>query len=383
MNMPPSVGIDLGSTNCLMAYVDYRTGLPRVIPDRWGRVLLPAVVSFRPEGPLVGERAKGLLAQEPGSTVFSAKRLLGRSYDDAVSDLADLPFTVLPGEQTTRLLVGDREVTPREVSAIVLRALKDRADAHFGEPVRQAVITVPACFGESQRDATREAGRIAGFEVVHLLDEPTAAALAYGLERRPNGVIAIYDLGGGAFDISLLRVEGGVFEVLATNRHAGLGGDDFDRALVHFLLADIRRRHGRDPGGDRDAMRRLRLAAEAAKRELSSRPRATVRITFEELAYHREITRAELEALIAPFVDGTLIRCRLALLDAGLAPADVDEIVLVGGSTRVPLVRHRVEALFGRPAHRGLDPAEVVAMGAAVQANILEAGRADMPVGAA
>ena len=271
MTMPPIVGIDLGTTNSLMAYVDYRTGLPRVIPDRRGQVLVPSVVSFKPEGPLVGDEAKRLLAQEPGSTVFSAKRLLGRSYDDAAPELAYLPFAVLPGERTTRLLVGDREITPTEVSAIVLKALKEQAGAHFGEPVRRAVITVPAYFDERQRQATRDAGRIAGLEVVRLLNEPTAAALAYGLQRLPNGVIAIYDLGGGTFDISLLRVTDGVFEVLATNGHTRLGGDDFDRALVEFLLEDIRGRHGTDLAGDRVAMQQLRLAAEAAKVELSSR----------------------------------------------------------------------------------------------------------------
>ena len=297
---------------------------------------------------------------------------------DVASDRAYLPFTALPGERTARLLVGDREVTPPEISAIVLKALRDRAETHFGEPVRRAVITVPAYFDESQRQATRDAGRIAGLEVVRLLNEPTAAALAYGLQRLQNGVIAIYDLGGGTFDISLLRVTDGVFEVLATNGHTRLGGDDFDRALVEFLLEDIRARHGTELAGDRVAMQQLRLAAEASKRELSNRPRATVRILFEEVAYHREITRAEFEDLIAPFVDGTLIRCRMALLDAGLEPADVDEVVLVGGSMRVPLVRRRVESLFGRPAHSRLDPDQVVAMGAAVEASILEGGRADM-----
>lgn len=384
MTMPPIIGIDLGTTNSLVAYVDYRTGLPRVIPDRRGQVLVPSVVSFRPEGPLVGDGAKGRLVPEPGSTVFSAKRLLGRSYDDAASELADLPFTVLPGEQTIRLLVGDREVTPREVSAIVLEALKARADAHFGEPVRRAVITVPTYFDESRREATLDAGRTAGLEVVRLLDEPAAAALAYGLERLPNGVIAIYDLGGGTFDVSVLRVrdgraKDGIFEVLATNGHTRLGGDDFDRALERFLLEDIRRRHAIDLAEDREAMQRLRVAAEAAKRELSSQDRTTVRISVEDLAYQQEITRAEFEDLIDPLVGGTLIRCRMALLDAGLAPTDVDEVVLVGGSTRVPLVRRRVESLFGRPVRGGLDPDEVVAMGAAVLASILGDERADLP----
>jgi molecular chaperone DnaK (HSP70) len=370
--MPPIIGIDLGTTNSLMAYVDYWTGLPRVIPDRRGQVLLPSIVSFTPEGPVVGAEAERRLAQEPGSTVVSAKRLLARSYDDATPELGDLPFTVLPGKTTTRLLVGDREVTPAEVSAIVLKALKERADAHFGEPVRRAVITVPAYFDESQRQATRKAGRIAGFEVVGLLNEPTAAALAYGLQQRQNGIVAIYDLGGGTFDISLLRVEDGVFEVLATNGHTRLGGDDFDRALVEFLLEDIHRRHGTEVAGDRVAMQRLRLAAEAAKVELSSRPRTTVRMSFENLAYHREITRVEFEDRIDPLVKGTLIRCRMALRDAGLTPADVDEVLLVGGSTRAPLVRRRVESLFDRPSQSRLDPDQVVVMGAAVQANILE-----------
>jgi actin-like ATPase involved in cell morphogenesis len=240
------------------------------------------------------------------------------------------------------------------------------------------VITVPAYFDESQRQATREAGQIAGLEVVRLLNEPTAAALAYGLQQLQNGVIAIYDLGGGTFDISVLRVTDGVFEVLATNGHTRLGGDDFDRALVEFLLEDIRRRHGTELAGDRVAMQQLRLAAEAAKVQLSSQPRTTVRMSLENLAYHREITRVEFEDRIDPLVKGTLIRSQMALLDAGLAPADVDEVVLVGGSTRVPLVRRRVESLFDRPAHSRLDPDQVVAMGAAVQANILEGGRADM-----
>jgi molecular chaperone DnaK (HSP70) len=378
MNVPPIIGIDLGTTNSLMAYVDYRTGLPRIIPDRRGQVLMPSVVSFTPEGPLVGDAAKGLLAQEPRSTVFSVKRLLGRSYDDVATELEGLPFSALPGEGTARLLVGNREVTPPEVSAIVLKALRDRADAHFGEPVRRAVITVPAYFDESWRQATREAGRIAGFEMVRLLDEPIAAALAYGLQQRPKGIFAIYDLGGGTFDISLLRVKDGVFEVLATNGHTRLGGNDFDRALVDFLLEDIRARHGTELAGDRVAMQQLRLAAEAAKVELSGQPRTTVRMSFEGLAYHREITRVEFEDRIDPLVKGTLIRCQMALLDAGLAPADVDEVVLVGGSTRVPLVRRHVESLFDRPAQSRLDPDEVVAMGAAVQANILGGGRADM-----
>ena len=371
--MPPIIGIDLGTTNSVAAYVDYRTGLPRVIPDRRGHVLMPSMVSFTPEGSVTGDEARSRLAREPGSTVFSAKRLLGRSYDDAALELADLPFTVLPGETTTRLFVGGREITPPQVSAIVLAAVRERAEAHFGEPVRRAVITVPAYFDESQRRATREAGQMGGLEVMRLLEEPTAAALAYGLQHRPDRIVAVYDLGGGTFDISLLRVEDGGFEVLATNRHARLGGDDFDRALVELLRQDIRARRGIEPAGDRVAMERLRRAAEAAKLELSCRPRTTVRLSLDDVAYDREITREELEDRIDPLVKGTLIRCRMALGDAGLTPGDVDQVVLVGGSTRVPLVRRRVEELFNRPPRGSLEPDQVVAMGAAVQASLLEA----------
>jgi molecular chaperone DnaK len=277
-----------------------------------------------------------------------------------------------------KIQVGQREVTPPEVSAIVLRSLKDRAESHFGEPVEKAVVTVPAYFNDSQRQATKDAGRIAGLDVVRILNEPTAASLAYGLQRIREGVIAVYDLGGGTFDISILRVKDGVFEVLATNGNTHLGGDDFDREIVLWLLEDIRQKHDVYLGRDPEAMQELRLAAEAAKIRLSSDERTALTIPFDGFTYHQEITRVDLERLIARLVDSTLRPCRMALADAGLAPTDVDEVVLVGGSTRIPLVRRRVGELFGKTPHSQLNPDEVVALGAAVQAQILAGGITNM-----
>ena len=372
------IGIDLGTTNSLVAYVDEKTGAPRVIPDRDGQALLPSVVSFVSEGVLVGAVAKRQLVRRPESTVYSVKRLMGRGYEDVKEELCYLPFKVLACEGIVKILIGSREVTPPEVSAIVLKSLKERAEAHFGESIEQAVITVPAYFNDSQRQATKDAGRIAGLDVVRIVNEPTAASLAYGLQRIREGVVAVFDLGGGTFDISILRVKDGVFEVLATNGNTHLGGDDFDRAIVMWLLDDIREKHGVYLGRDPEAMQELRLAAEAAKIRLSAEERTVLTIPFDAFTYHREITRGELERLIARLVDSTLLPCRMALADAGLAPADIDEVVLVGGSTRVPLVRRRVQELFGKTPHSQLNPDEVVALGAAVQAHILAGGITNM-----
>ena len=372
------VGIDLGTTNSLVAYVDEKTGLPRVIPDRDGQVLLPSIVSFAGEGVLVGAAAKRQLVRRPEATVYSVKRLMGRGYDDVKDELPYLPFAVAPAEGIVKIQIGGREITPPEVSAIVLKSLKERAEAHFGEPIEKAVVTVPAYFNDSQRQATKDAGRIAGLDVVRIVNEPTAASLAYGLQRIREGLIAVYDLGGGTFDISILRVKEGIFEVLATNGNTHLGGDDFDRAIVLWLLEDIRARHQVDLTDDAEAMQELRLAAEAAKIRLSADERTSLTIPFDRFTYRRDITRAELEQLIDKLVASTLTPCRMALADAGLAPADVDEVVLVGGSTRVPLVRRRVQELFGKTPHSQLNPDEVVALGAAVQAHILAGGITDM-----
>ncbi|HET7341662.1 MAG TPA: molecular chaperone DnaK [Methylomirabilota bacterium] len=383
--MPRIVGIDLGTTNSLVAYVDERTGLPVVIPDREGRRLLPSIVGFTPNGVLVGEPARRQLARRPADTVFSVKRLMGRGWDDVKDELRYLPFRVQPADGVVKLAVGGREVTPPEVSALVLRALKERAEAHFGEAIEKAVVTVPAYFNDSQRQATKDAGRIAGLDVVRIVNEPTAASLAYGLHRLGQGVIAVYDLGGGTFDISVLRVKDGIFEVLATNGDTHLGGDDFDRVLTLWLLEDVQARHHAelardcvDLAHDSEALQELRLAAEAAKIRLSSEDRTTLSLPLGNFVYHRVITRAEVERLIEPLVAKTLGPCRQALADAGLAPADIDQVVLVGGSTRVPLVRRRVQELFGKTPHSQLNPDEVVALGAAVQAQILAGGITDM-----
>jgi Fe-S protein assembly chaperone HscA len=378
------VGIDLGTTNSLVACVDDHTGLPVVIPGADGGRLLPSVVAFTPDGILVGEGARRQLARRPADTVYSVKRLMGRGWEDVKDELRYLPFRVRPAEGIVKLAVGGREVTPPEVSAIVLRTLKERAEAHLGEPVERAVVTVPAYFNDSQRQATKDAGRIAGLDVLRIVNEPTAASLAYGLHRLGQGVIAVYDLGGGTFDISILRVKDGIFEVLATNGDTHLGGDDLDRALMLWLLDDVRARHRADLSrdgdlaGDPEAMQELRLAAEAAKIRLSSDERTTLTLPFSGFTYRRTISRAELEPLVEPLVARTLGPCRQALADAGLGPSDIDQVVLVGGSTRVPLVRRRVQELFGRMPHSQLDPDEVVALGAAVQAQILAGGITDM-----
>ena len=370
------VGIDLGTTNSLVAYVD--GGIPRAIPDAEGRLLLPSIVAFTADGAVVGEAARRQLARNPARTIYSVKRLMGRGYDDVKDELQHLPFPVVPSAEVVRIRVGEREVTPPEVSAHVLRALKQRAEAHFEEAVDQVVITVPAYFNDAQRQATKDAGRIAGLDVLRIVNEPTAASLAYGLQQLAQGVIAVYDLGGGTFDISILRVHDGIFEVLATNGNTHLGGDDLDRAIVEWLLADIRATYGVDLAGDPEAVQELRLGAEAAKCRLSFEERTALTIPFDAFTYRRDITRSELESLIAPLVDATLGPCRLALTDAGIAPEQVDEVVLVGGSTRVPLVRRRVQDLFGKAPHSRLNPDEVVALGAAVQAQILAGGITDM-----
>jgi molecular chaperone DnaK len=288
------IGIDLGTTNSLVAYVDEKTGLPRVIPDTDGKALLPSIVSFTPGGVLVGEAARRQLVRRPADTVYSVKRFMGRGYDDVKDELKYFPFAVTPTENVVSISVGGHTVTPPEVSALILKALKERAERHLGEPVDRAVVTVPAYFNDSQRQATRDAGRIAGLDVVRIVNEPTAASLAYGLDRLPDGVIAVYDLGGGTFDISILRVKDGIFEVLATNGDTHLGGDDFDRVLMLWLMEDVQARHhaelacdGVDLGRDHEAIQELRLAAEAAKIRLSSAERTTLTLPFAGFTYRR------------------------------------------------------------------------------------------------
>ena len=373
--MSKVVGIDLGTTNSLVAYVE--NGRPVVIRDKSGDALVPSVVSAAADGTIyVGREAQRRLLTEASRTVYSVKRFMGRGLDDVKDEARLLPFRV-SGESSgvVRIGLGDREFTPPEISAFVLRELKRRAEEHFAAQgvvdfeVDRAVITVPAYFNDAQRTATRDAGRIAGLEVLRIINEPTAASLAYGLDKRHTGVIAVYDLGGGTFDISILRVEDGVFQVLSTNGDTHLGGDDMDLLLTEKVLAEIR--EVRQSG---EFVQAVRKAVIQAKHELSDRDETEIRVG----TYRRKLTRRELEAMIRPLVERTLAPCRQALADAGLQPSQIDEVVLVGGSTRVPLVRQLVGDLFGRTPHSELNPDEVVALGAAVQADILVTGNREM-----
>ena len=372
------VGIDLGTTNSLVAYMD--RGVPQVVRDAEGRGLVPSVVAFGPAGSVVGDPARRMLVRHAERAVYSIKRFMGKGFEDVREELRYFPFQVTPSQEIVRIRIGDRELTPPEVSALVLRELRTRAERHFGRPVEKAVITVPAYFNDAQRQATKDAGRIAGLDVLRIVNEPTAACLAYGLQRRKEGVIAVYDLGGGTFDVSILKVKDGVFEVLSTNGDTHLGGDDFDRALVDLVVGELRARHGIDVAGEAETLQEIRLGAEAARIVLSSEERTTLTLPLpqHDLTYRRELTRAELESVIGPIVARTLGPCRAAIADSGLPLERIDEVVLVGGATRTPLVRQRVQELFGRVPHSELNPDEVVALGAAIQADILAGGTTHM-----
>ena len=377
------VGIDLGTTNSLVARVV--DGRPAVIADESGDRLLPSIVSVDEYGTVfVGREAQRRLITDPTRTVYSVKRFMGRGAEDLTDEARWFPFKVSGQEGgVVHVHLGHRELTPPEISAVVLRELKRRAEAafvadgDFDPEVDRAVITVPAYFNDAQRTATRDAGRLAGLEVLRIINEPTAACLAYGLDRRAEGIIAVYDLGGGTFDISILKVEDGVFQVLATNGDTHLGGDDIDQLLTQALAAEL----GIDPEAHADAVQIIRKAVIQAKWDLSEQDETEIRIDRipgypDGLA--RPLTRAAFEAIIAPVVARTLGPCRQALEDAGLRVDQVDEVVMVGGSTRIPLVRREVERLFGRPPHTDINPDEVVAVGAAVQADILVSGRREM-----
>ena len=397
--MSKVVGIDLGTTNSLVAYV--KDGVPVVVRDESGDGLVPSVVSIGEDGTIfVGREAQRRLLTAPASTVYSVKRFMGRGIEDVHEDASLLPFSVGgdPGG-VVRIGIAGREFAPPEISAFVLRELKHRAEDHFREQgefdfeVDRAVITVPAYFNDAQRTATRDAGRLAGLEVLRIINEPTAASLAYGLDKRNRGTIAVYDLGGGTFDISILKVEDGVFQVLATNGDTHLGGDDIDALLTELIIAEIAGSKEQDPAYSADVGRVLpfRPAAETiqairkaviqAKVDLSEADDTEIRVESTAglpAGYRRRITRADLDRMILPLIERTLGPCRQALADAGLEPKDIDEAVLVGGSTRIPLVRRLVHELFGRTPHSELNPDEVVALGAALQADILVSGRREM-----
>jgi len=386
------IGIDLGTTNSLAAFLDL-TG-PKIIPGADGDKLVPSVVSINPSGEIVvGNAARELLITQPDRTVYSVKRLMGRGLEDVQEELKFFPFRIAPGsESVLQLQLGPlpdgrgsegsvteprplgsspATYTPPEISAFILRQLKQNAEAYFGEPVSKAVITVPAYFNDAQRQATKDAGRIAGLEVLRLVNEPTAASLAYGLDKRENGTIAVYDLGGGTFDISILKLHDGIFEVLATNGDTHLGGDDIDNLLLRIALEDVHSEWGDDLSTDSEGIQRLRRAVIQAKERLSFVPFTDISLEYRGKKYQREIQRELFDKLITPIVDRTLGPCRDCIKDAGVTPEQIDEVVMVGGSTRIPLVRAAVENLFRSKPHTELNPDEVVALGAAVQAAIL------------
>ena len=381
------VGIDLGTTNSLVAFMQGDT--PVVIPGEDGVNLVPSVVALlaprdggRP-AVQVGNGARGTLLDSPERAIYSVKRLMGRGIEDVTEELKLFPFRLAqdlqPGE-VLRIHLGESEFTPPEISAHILRQLKRNAERYFGAPVTQAVITVPAYFNDAQRQATKDAGRMAGLEVLRLVNEPTAAALAYGLDRQKDGIIAVYDLGGGTFDISILKLHEGIFEVIATNGDTHLGGDDIDNLLITVALDDIAGDLGKDVRQQPEVIQAIRKAVIEAKIALSSQLVAQMDVALPQGGrYQREITREQFEQLIEPVIRRTVAPGRDALRDAHLSPADIDEVVLVGGSTRIPAVQRLVSDLFelptrGKHPRTELNPDEVVALGAAVQANILGGG---------
>ncbi|MGC2542371.1 MAG: Hsp70 family protein, partial [Candidatus Sulfotelmatobacter sp.] len=371
------VGIDLGTTNSLVAFMQGES--PVVIPGEDGLNLVPSVVALDEKNqPVIGNAARKYLAKTPDRAVYSIKRLMGRGVDDVQEELKFFPFCLAedlqPGE-VLRIKLGDKTFTPPEISALILRQLKRNAERFFAAPVSKAVITVPAYFNDAQRQATKDAGRIAGLEVLRLVNEPTAASLAYGLDKKQNGIVAVYDLGGGTFDISILRLHDGIFEVIATNGDTRLGGDDIDNLLITIGLDDTLGDLGLDLRRNAEAVQAIRKGVIEAKIALSSQPSAKLEVELPGgKRYLREINREQFEQLIQPIIDRTVGPCKQALKDAGLKPEQIDEVVLVGGSTRIPKVRALVKELFHRDPHTDLNPDEVVALGAAVQANILGGG---------
>jgi molecular chaperone DnaK len=379
------VGIDLGTTNSLVAYLDPQTKQPKCIEGPHGSTLCPSVVSLDPDGNvIVGEPARRRLLTQPERTIYSVKRLMGRGVKDIQDELKLFPFRLDPSSSNViRVRLGEKVFTPPEISAFILRELKNWAEAFFGEPVDRAVITVPAYFNDAQRQATKDAGKIAGLEVLRLVNEPTAAALAYGLHEKQRGKVAVYDLGGGTFDISVLKListdEGDIYQVLSTNGDTHLGGDDIDNLLQAFVHEKILQTDEIDFSPHGELAQELRKALIFVKHDLSEKDSATLRFPLPNgKFFEHEFTRGVLDALIRPVVDRTMGPVKLALADAKLKPEEIGEVVLVGGTTRTPLIRRTVQEFFGRAPHIELNPDEVVALGAAVQANILEHGVSNM-----
>jgi molecular chaperone DnaK len=375
--MAKVIGIDLGTTNSVVAVVE--GGDPAVIANQEGSRLTPSVVAFTKEGDtLVGQVAKRQAITNPENTIFSIKRFMGRRYDEVLSEAKLIPYKVLKADNgDVRVESRGKVYSPPEISALVLRKLKEAAEAYLGEKVTQAVITVPAYFNDSQRQATKDAGAIAGLEVLRIVNEPTAAALAYGLDKKKDETVAVYDLGGGTFDISVLEIGEGVVEVKATNGDTHLGGDDFDQRVMDWIAEEFKRENGIDLRKDRMALQRLKEASEKAKCELSTTVQTEINLPFitadasgpKHLVL--TLTRAKLETLVADLIERSLTPCREAMRQAGVTPDDIDEIILVGGQTRMPKVQEEVKRLFGKEPNKTVNPDEVVAVGAAVQAAVL------------
>ena len=371
------VGIDLGTTNSLVAYME--GDRPVVIPGEDGSNLVPSVVALDPKGQIiVGNAARKFLIETADHAVYSVKRLMGRGVEDVQEELKLFPFRLaqdLQAGEVLRIKLGDKDFTPPEISAFILRQLRRNAERYFGAPVKKAVITVPAYFNDAQRQATKDAGRIAGLEVLRLVNEPTAASLAYGLDEKKNGTVAVYDLGGGTFDISILKLHDGIFEVIATNGDTHLGGDDIDNLLIAIALDDIEGDLKIDVHRNAEVVQQVRKAVIEAKIALSSKESFDLQVELPDgKHYQRTISRALFEQMAEPIIQRTVGPVKQALKDAQLQPEQIDEVVLVGGSTRIPRVRQLVKELFKREPHTELNPDEVVALGAAVQANILGGG---------
>ncbi|MEQ1729806.1 MAG: molecular chaperone DnaK, partial [Vicinamibacterales bacterium] len=376
--MSKIIGIDLGTTNSVVAVME--GGEPVVITNPEGGRLTPSVVAFTKSGErLVGQVAKRQAVTNPENTVFSIKRFMGRRFDEVGEEMTMVPYHVVPdGQRVTVKVDGQsKPLTPPEISAMVLQKLKQAAEEYLGQTITQAVITVPAYFNDAQRQATKDAGQIAGLEVMRIVNEPTAAALAYGLDKKKDETIAVYDFGGGTFDISILEVGEGVVEVKATNGDTHLGGDNLDQRVIEWIIAEFKKAEGIDLGKDRMALQRLKEASEKAKMELSTVMETDINLPFITADQtgpkhlQMKLTRAKFEQLVDDLLQRTVGPTKQALADAGLDPSKIDEVVLVGGSTRIPKVQQIVKAIFGKDPHKGVNPDEVVAIGAAVQAGVL------------
>ena len=378
--MAKVIGIDLGTTNSCVAIMD--GSQPRVIENAEGARTTPSIVAFKDAERLVGQPAKRQAVTNPENTVFAVKRLIGRRVDDAevTKDKDIVPYAIVDGGNGDAWVeAGDEKYSPSQISAFILQKMKETAESYLGEEVEQAVITVPAYFNDAQRQATKDAGKIAGLEVLRIINEPTAAALAYGLDKKETKTIAVYDLGGGTFDITILEIDDGLFEVKSTNGDTFLGGEDFDMRIVNYLADEFKKEHSVDLTKDKMALQRLKEAAEKAKIELSSASQTEINQPFismgsdgQPLHMVMKLTRAKLESLVGDLIKKSIKPCQAALKDAGLSTGDIDEVVLVGGMTRMPKVIEEVTKFFGKEPHKGVNPDEVVAMGAAIQAGVLQ-----------